>query len=256
MIYEHKFYVYTSDVNTDLLVTNKTILGWMEDIGSLHSDHCGCGMATMEETRLSWVIIQWKLKIYRRMRYGETITVKTWVPGTKRLYTFREYAFYDEEGKLVAACSSKWVLTDLDKGMIHVPQWILDQYGMHTETVFEEGINMDRIKEPEHFSQEYECTVPCTWIDVNGHMNNLYYLDVAYQALPIDLYMNNSFDEFEILYKRECKMFDRLHCYYDFDGTYHIVSIKNGEDGKLHAVVRFPAAALVPSGKTETEEEK
>ena len=249
MIFEHKFYVYTSDVNTDLRVTNKTILGWMEDVGALHSDAAGCGTANLEETRLSWVIIQWKVKIFRRMRYGETITVKTWVPGTKRLYTFREYAFYAEAGELVAASSSKWVLTHLEKGMITVPPWILEQYGMHTETVFEEGINMARVKEPLEYSSEYECTVPCTWIDVNGHMNNLHYLDVAYQALPIDLYLENSFNEFEIMYKREAKMFDRLHCYYQFDGTYHIVSIKNAEDGKLHAVVRFPAESLVPSGE-------
>ncbi|MBQ1301804.1 MAG: hypothetical protein IIY29_00405, partial [Firmicutes bacterium] len=219
------------------------------DVGALHSDAAGCGTANLEETRLSWVIIQWKVKIYRRMRYGETITVKTWVPGTKRLYTFREYAFYDEAGELVAACSSKWVLTHLEKGMITVPPWILEQYGMHTETVFEEGINMARVKEPLEYSSENECTVPCTWIDVNGHMNNLHYLDVAYQALPIDLYLENSFNEFEIMYKREAKMFDRLHCYYQFDGTYHIVSIKNAEDGKLHAVVRFPAESLVPSGE-------
>lgn len=249
MIFEHQFQVYSRDVNTDLRVTNKTILGWLQDAGALHSDLAGCGTANLEETRLSWVIIQWKVKIFRRMRYGETITVKTWVPGTKRLYTFRDYAFYDEAGELVAACSSKWVLTDLDKGMIAVPQWILEQYGMHTETVFEEGMNMARIKEPTEFSREYECTVPCTWIDVNGHMNNLHYLDVAYQALPIDLYLENSFNEFEIMYKREAKMFDRLHCYYQFDGTYHIVSIKNGEDGKLHAIVRFPDQALVPSGR-------
>ena len=251
MIFEHQFYVYSRDVNTDLCVTNKTILGWMQDVGALHSDLAGCGTANLEETRLSWVIIQWKVKIFRRMRYGETITVKTWVPGSKRLYTFRDYAFYDEAGELVAACSSKWVLTDLEKGLIQVPGWILEQYGTHEETVFEEGMNMARIKEPEAFSGEYECTVPCTWIDVNGHMNNLHYLDVAYQALPIELYLENSFNEFEIMYKRESKMFDRLHCYYQFDGTFHIVSIKNDEDGKLHAVVRFPAEALVPSGRKD-----
>lgn len=240
MIYEHKFLVCTRDVNSNLQITNKSILEWMEDIGSMHSDTADCGMKTIAENKLSWVIIQWKVKVYRRFGYGENITVKTWISGTKRLYTFRQYAFYDEQGKLVAAACSKWVLTHLEKGMISVPERILQSYGTHGETVFEEGNNLERLKAPMEHQSVYEYVVPCTNIDINDHMNNIFYLDVAYQTMPIEVFKaHDSFGEFEILYKRECKLHDRLKCFYTFENGYHIITIRDEEARLLHAVVRL-----------------
>lgn len=237
--FEHIFHVYTSNVNSDLEVTNKAILQWMEDIGSLHSDENSCGMKTIMENKLSWVIIQWKIKITRRFKYGENIKVRTWISGKKKLYTFREYEFYDEEGNVVAAAASKWVLTHLEQGMISVPQEILDGYGNDSRTVFEEGNNMTRLKDPLDFSNPFEFTVPCTFIDVNDHMNNIYYLDVAYQAMPIEVYKKSKFDEIEIMYRKECKLNDKLMCYYHFDGTYHFVSIRDEDSKQLHVLVKL-----------------
>lgn len=241
--FEHKFLVCTSNVNSELYITNKTLLEWMEDIGSLHSDTANCGMKTIEETRFSWVIIQWKVKIYRRFRYGETITARTWISGTKRLYTFREYEFFDEKGELVAAASSKWVLTHLDKGMISVPQEIIDGYGLEGRTVFEEGNNMARLKDPMDFSMPYEFTVPCTFIDINDHMNNIFYLDLAYQAMPIEVFKANNFNEFEIMYRKECKLYDKLKCFYHFDGVEHVVCVWDESRKHQHAVIRLKTEA-------------
>ena len=237
--FEHKFLTCTSDVNSNLEVTNKTLLEWMEDVGSLHSDEADCGMKTIEETKLSWVIIQWKVKVHRRFRYGETINIKTWVSGTKRLYTVREYEFFDEEGNVVVSAAGKWVLTHLEQGMISVPPVIIEKYGTCSDTAFEEGNNMPRLKDPMDFSRPYEFRVPCTYIDINGHMNNIFYMDIAYQAMPEDVFRNNTFDEFEIMYRKECKLNDRLMCYYHFDGESHFISVRNEDSSQLHVLLKL-----------------
>ena len=238
-VFKHKFHVYTSSMNSELEVTNKTLLEWMEDVASLHSDDNGCGMKNLETKKYSWVVIQWKVKVFRRVKYGEDVTVNTWVSGRKKLYTYREFEFFDEEGNVVAIASSKWVLTHLEQGMISVPDDITDGYGDNFRTVFEEGNSMPRLKDPMDFSMPYEFKVPCTFIDVNDHVNNIFYLDIAYQAMPIDVFKNNRFDEFEIMYRKECKLNDKLMCYYHFDGTDHTVSVRDEEGKQLHVLVRL-----------------
>ena len=237
--FQYKFQVYASSMNSKLEVTNKTIFEWMEDAASLHSDLNGCGMKNLETNGYSWVVIQWKVKVIRRVKYGETVTVNTWVSGRKKLYTFREFEFFDEEGNVVAIASSKWVLTHLEQGMISVPDDIIDGYGENMRTVFEEGNSMPRLKDPMDFSMPYEFKVPCTFIDVNDHVNNIFYLDIAYQAMPLEVFKNNRFDEIEIMYRKECKLNDKLMCYYHFDGTHHVVSIRDEDSKQLHVLVKL-----------------
>lgn len=237
--FERDFLVCASNVNSDMHITNKALLGWMEDIGSLHSDVCGCGYININEHHLSWIIMQWEVEVIRRPAYGEKLRNVTWVSGDKRVYAYRQHAFYDEEGKLVVRACGKWVLSNTESGVIKLPRKVMDGYGINPETVFDDNNNMPRITEPEGYESVYDYRVPCTCIDVNGHMNNKFYLDIAYQALPIDVYMSGSFDGFEIMYKRECKLNDDLKCYYHFDGEKHIVTIKSAEDGLLHAIVRL-----------------
>ncbi len=237
--FEYKFKVKASNVNSELNIKNRTILEWMEDIGSMHSDMAECGLATVKDNRLSWIIIQWRVKLYRRVQYGEIITVRTWISGYKKKYTFREFSFLDEEGNLVAAASSKWVLTHLEKGLIDTPDRIFEYYGENHESYFAEDCKMERIKDPKDYSKPYDFTVPCTMIDLNGHMNNIYYLDVAYQAMPHEVFANGLFDEFEIMYRKELKLNDRLKCYYHGADDEHIITIQEENSGGVNAIVRF-----------------
>lgn len=236
---DNEFRVLASDVNSDMKITNFAILGMMEDVGSLHADSAGNGYVNISEHHLSWIIMQWKVRILRRPAYGERLVGRTWVSGDKRVYAFRQYQFFDENGDVIIEASSKWVLNNTESGVVRIPKKVMDDYGVVDEVVFEEGNDMERISEPEDYSSVYDYTVPCTWIDVNGHMNNKFYIDVAYQALPIDVYMAGSFDGFDVMYKRECKLGDNLRCYYNFDGEKHTVSIKNAESGLLNAIVRL-----------------
>lgn len=70
-------------------------------------------------------------------------------------------------------------------------------------------------------------------------MHNLYYLDLAYEALPYDVYKNYSFDNIEIMYKKEVKLDETIKCLYSFNGKEHIVTVKNLDCSTLHAIVKL-----------------
>ncbi len=75
-------------------------------------------------------------------------------------------------------------------------------------------------------------------IDTNHHVNNLYYLDFAFDALPNDLWQVY-FDNIEIIYKKQIKLDDTIKCFYAYDNNQHIVTIKSEDLSVVHAIIKF-----------------
>ena len=118
MIVEQDYRIKLSEIGKENKITNKAILGDLEDIGGIHSNIAGYGILDIPQTKLSWVLLDWKLKIIRRPKYSEKIKIKTWSKNAIKFYTYRDFEVYDENGQVIAIATSKWVLLDIDKGKI------------------------------------------------------------------------------------------------------------------------------------------
>ena len=70
-------------------------------------------------------------------------------------------------------------------------------------------------------------------------MNHLYYLDLAYEALPEDIYDQRPFDEIRIMYKKEIKLGDTVVCKYSYENDKHIVVIQSEDEKTLHAIIEL-----------------
>ena len=70
---EHTFDFSIRDIDKNTSLTNKALFGFFEDIGGFHSDLAGYGLKDIEETRISWVLLHWKMKVLKRLKYGDTI---------------------------------------------------------------------------------------------------------------------------------------------------------------------------------------
>lgn len=237
---EHDFYLSIRDINNKTEITNKGVLTFFEDIGGYQSDLAGFGLKQIEETRISWVLLNWKIKVLKRFKYdGKTFKVRTWSRGSKRACCFRDYEIYNSDGELCAIGSSKWALINLDKGLIRVTDDVLEKYLSEDKCVFGTDFDFPKLKEPEDYSNIYNYIVARRDLDINGHMHNLNYLDLAYATLPEDVYNNISFDNVEIMYKKEALLGEKLKClYYECNGE-HFVTIKSEDEQVLHSIVKL-----------------
>lgn len=244
-IIERKYAVSVKDVGVFNFITNKGILKLLEDIGCLHSEIAGFGINQMEQTHLSWVLLQWKVKVLKRAIYNETIIVKTWAREANRCFTYRDFEIYDEKGNLLCIASSKWALVSTDEGkMVRITPKIMDAYEPEcNKFVFEEP-DIAKLKEPEalldgSLQPNYCFTVLRRDIDINHHMHNLYYLDYALESLPQEVYEIPETNEFEIMYKSGAKLGDVIDCFYVKEPDAHIVVMKNAIDSRLHTIVKL-----------------
>ena len=76
-------------------------------------------------------------------------------------------------------------------------------------------------------------------IDVNNHMHNLNYVDLANEALPEEVYREKHFDNLRISYKKEIKLGETVKCKYAYENNKNIVAIKSEDDKILHAIIEM-----------------
>lgn len=236
---EQEFNITVRDINQKSELTNKAILSFFEDMGGFHSNLAGYGLKDLEKTKLSWVLLNWKIKVLKKIKYIDgPIRVKTWSRGAVRACTFRDFEAYNKKGELCIVGTSKWTLIHLEKGLVRLTDEILEKYEPEEKVVLP-NFDFKKLPEIENYSNIYNYTVLRRDIDINSHMHNLCYLDLAYEALPKDVYENTSFCDIEIMYKKEALLGDKLKCLYSFVDNNHFVTIKSEDGTTLHAIVKL-----------------
>ena len=187
MIFENKYRVGIRDIIYGNKATDKAILSYMENVACMHSDNAGYGINDIENTKLVWILLDWRVKIIKRPSYGDEILVKTWSKGIEKCHAYREFEVLDSKGNVIAIASTKWVLTNCEKGrVVRADESMQQAYPKEEKSVFDLK-ELDKITEPEKIESKVEYKIRKTDIDINGHVNNLNYLDIAYEAIPLDI---------------------------------------------------------------------
>lgn len=225
------------DVNKNYKLTDTALLGFFEDTAGVHSSQVGLGLLDIEKTNLTWFLIYEKVKVLKRLNYGDNIKVTTWTNGKNRLYAFRNYDATNDSGEKVAIASSRWVPINCKDGSIMKLDDSFDVYRDENIINFEDE-KTSKIREPENYSKTKEYTVNRAMIDMNNHVHNTYYLSFIYEVLPEEL-QNTEFDEFEILYKNQIFYNETVKIMYSKDADDNYVVIKSKDESKVHAIIKF-----------------
>ena len=238
-IFRQDYRVDISKVGPNGSITNKGILHILEDIACRHSDIAGLGILDIPIKHLSWMILAWKVEILHRVTYGTYLKVSTWSKVCNKFQTCRDFAIYDEHGTLICIATSKWTLIDTIKNSItRITDDIINLYSPEDKDIFENP-NIDKLVEPSAFSHEYTYQTQRRDIDVNQHMHNLNYLDVAYEALPEEVYSLPEVNHIEIMYKKGIRLGDTVKCLYSYTDDSHFLTLKSTDAKTLYAIVKL-----------------
>ncbi|MBQ8496900.1 MAG: hypothetical protein IJ489_05515 [Clostridia bacterium] len=238
MIYEEYVKASLEDYGRNGRLEERSILRVLENISSYHSDSLGYGARDLEHTKLAWLLLEWRVKIHRHMQYGQSYRVTTWSRGVCSFCTtLRDFEIFDEEGNLCVSASSKWTpVNAVDKKLIRVTDELLDIYGTEERSAFEDG-ELFRLREPKEYEKEMPYHIRRKEIDLNGHLHNLCYLDIALEMIPDEIYHERDFKDIRITYRKEIKSDEKdIVCKYREDNGTHTVGVY-GPNGTLRAIV-------------------
>ncbi len=238
MIFEREYTVGNRDIGINHKATNKAMLKYLENIACKHSDEVGYGINDMEKTKVAWILLDWRFKVIERPIYGQTIKVKTWSRKMDKCSAYRDFEIYDENGKILAIATTKWVVLDVDtRKLQRITDQIASKYESETEKqVFEKEI--EKLHEPESEGYSIQLKIRKTDIDINNHVNNLNYLDLAYEILPEEVY-NSDLKNIRITYKHQTEPGETVNISYTKQDNKNIITIKTCDKSDLHAIVEL-----------------
>ena len=239
MFVEDNYKVGISDLTPKKEFSNTALLRCLENMGNLHSEMAGYGVTDMDRTRISWVLLSWKIKVLKRPKICDNLHIKTWSAGIDRYFAYRDFEVTDQYGDMVCVASSSWSMINIDTGRLYkMTDEMNDKYTLEDRHVFENEMKREKIREPERYISNGEFNITRNLIDLNKHLHNIYYYDIAREALPEDIVFEKEFDEFEIHYKKGIKLGEKAKYYYAEENGCHVITIKNEAD-EYAATVRI-----------------
>ena len=238
MIFEKEYTVGSRDIGKDNKATNKAMLKYMENIACSHSDSVGQGINEIELTKAVWILLDWKFQVIERPTYGQTIKVRTWSRKMEKCCAYRDFEIYGQNEKILAIATTKWVLLNADTRKIQrISEEIANKYESEQEKyVFKDEI--EKMHEPENEEVSINLKVRRTDIDINNHVNNLNYLDLAYEVLPLEIY-NKDIRNVRITYKHQTEPEEIVNISYTTQEDKNIITIKTENKAQLHAIVEL-----------------
>lgn len=181
-----------------------------------HSQKRGWGIGALNETQHTWVLSRLSIEMNEMPQQYETIQIKTWVEGVMKLFTSRNFAILRPDGTAYGYARSIWAMIDVNN---RKPCDLLTLYDgdILNYVVSEEenvcpiaGHGRFRFKEPKlvrTIDTYYSDT------DINGHVNSIKYIEHILDLLSKEKFENQHLKRFEIAYKSEAYMGDKLSFY-------------------------------------------
>lgn len=241
MKFIQEFRVGLRDLGIGEKLTNYGYLSFLENIATMHSDTVGYGVKDIKEKKRAWLLIDWKLSVIERPKFSEKVIVKTYSvkidkPGP---YVYRNFEIFDEHEKIIATATSKWVLFDTENlRIVKVDESLNELYNAEGSST-EMDKQMPRLREPAFFNKVIEYPIRRSDIDINKHVHNLNYLNMAYEVLPDEIYFAEEPKEVHIYCKQEIKPEETVKCFYTNEDGNHIITIKSQDEKIIHSIIKL-----------------
>lgn len=104
------------------------LLGYLQEAAFAGSAAVGYSAAKYAEIGYQWFAYETELDLLRPVRYGDTLTIHTWVVDFRRVRSLRRYEVYQADER-IAEASTDWVLIDTRTGTLAaIPPEIVAAY--------------------------------------------------------------------------------------------------------------------------------
>lgn len=207
--FQRNYEVHYYETNFLLEASPVTILGYLEETATWHSETAGISIPRLNAAGRGWVVYRYHLQMERYPRWKEQITVTTWVENFQRCFAYRNFYLHDAGGKSLGRAASVWIFMDMEKKKpLRIPPWVTGAYALRPEAAVPGGCrDLPPLEKP---SAATEFTVRVSDLDINRHANNKHYVDWILEGVPLAVHRESFPATIEILYKKAAHYGDHI----------------------------------------------
>ncbi len=196
----------------------------IQDIATADAENVGLGKNKTMDKGLLWVFTRVYVEFYDTPSYMDECELSTY-PGKRKMFFFPRYVeLHDSKGNPLAKCSTIWVLIDeKTRRAILKPEIDVDA----------DQTKGDELPLPEKTNERpssfvYSRIVRYSDVDLNGHLNNVRYIEMIVDLLSSEEHREKRLASFLINYLKEVKEGEEVELYANEDRTY----VKGVVDGQ------------------------
>lgn len=178
------------------------MLRYLQEAAGGHLDSLGLGYRRLHDEGMFFVLIGQGLRILRAPRRGEQIIVATAPIAGAGARMFRETVLLDESGALLCENQTAWALLNLETGRpMRYSSFPYELPLLQGE--WKPFVDPAHLEIPEADTPCGERPVCFSDLDVNQHMNNTVYADVALDRFPEALLCSGGVDTLLLRYRHQ-----------------------------------------------------
>lgn len=149
---------------------------FMQEAAIHHTEALGAGRAKTLDRGFLWVVTMQHAEISRLPEYDEKVKLVSWPGETMHVMFPRYYELIAENGDVLARGSAVWMLMDVESRSMIFP----DEEGIAIKGVTTgREYPLPRPQKPMYATKNTTFTVPFSFADINGHLTNTKYFDIA-----------------------------------------------------------------------------
>jgi medium-chain acyl-[acyl-carrier-protein] hydrolase len=209
-MYYQDYYVHTYEVDINKRLKVSALLNYFQDAMVHNADSYGAGTDFYQSIGLVWVLIDYEIDITDLPIGKSTITCGTLPYSFKRYFAYRKWEMKDQANNLIASAKGKFVLVDINtKEIVSPTKEIISMFKYSLENAHAVPFSKNKqISGPVIYNNID--TVKTSYIDINNHMNNVYYMIVAYDNIPKDILESFEIEKIRITFKKESLLGEKL----------------------------------------------
>ena len=180
-VYSQELRLKNRDVDMHRRLRTSRLFELLQEAAIAHTEALGMGREKTLDRGLLWVVTLQRAEIARMPEYDELVHIATWPGNTMHILFPRYYRITDAAGNALIEASALWALMDRNTRKVIFPEEHgVAIKGMRTgkEIPLPRAPKIPKAEESEAF------TVPYSYVDLNGHMNNTTYFDLAEDIIP------------------------------------------------------------------------
>ena len=232
-MYEYNSRVRLTEVDQEQRMTLTAILNAFQDCSTFHSEDLGVGMEYLAKRERMWVLRSWCIRVFHYPMLAEHIRVGTWPYAFGKVTGQRNFRLMDKEGHVAACADTTWVYMDTGRMRpARIEEEVIQTYGMEDRFPMEGEDGPVEI--PEVLTEETPFDIQLQHLDVNRHVNNGQYVQLAERYLPEGFVIRQMRAE----YKKQAVLNDRIYPKAGRCGDGYTILMEDGS-GKTYAVVEF-----------------
>ena len=206
-----------------------------------HASERGFGIAEVNENHYTWVLSRLAIELEDMPRQYEPFSIDTWVENVYRLFTDRDFALVNKEGKTIGYARSVWAMISMET---RKPADLLNLHGGSlTDYVCDRECPIDKPGRIKVTSEEPVWVYQTRYsdIDINGHVNSIKYIEHILDLFTMETFKEKQVKRFEMAYVAESYYGDSLSFYKEEkeDGSIDIEVKKNGQEVVVRSKIIF-----------------